>query len=198
MTPFTDIAEQVVRHEIAYLADRSAGSPLGYIQASVVSTYVAGHLSPIAYATMRRDGIPLPTGGQNAEIAELALASGAGLCGQASSAAMVLYDRLGAEARQLDIWHAQGGHTTVEVRYEDGWHWFDPIFATHYSDGGNVLGLLDVLRHPEPGGILVNGRAVRTQFLRQFGLILPVGADVTDLRDWRITPHNSPEVMACS
>lgn len=170
--------------------------PRAYLAALIVTNYVIGHISPPAYGQLRHTGKPLPTGGQDAVIAERALAVEAGLCGQASSLAMVLYGRLRVKARQLDILYPEGGHTTVEVRYDGGWHWFDPILGYHYVEADNVLSLIDALQHPDPGPLRAGSVSLWAQLVRRMGLIMPADLDPVSLPTWRVTPHNSTKVLA--
>jgi hypothetical protein len=149
-TPATDAAEQQVRQRLTGAQETAPDLPPDYVAALVVTEYVAGHVSRMIYNYLIERGEPTPGGASEAEIAEKALVSGAGICGAATATARTLYERLGVEARSIQAFYRQpdgtlGGHITTEVYYDDGWHWFDPMWGAFFRDG-DVLPLVDVVR----------------------------------------------------
>lgn len=133
-----------VRHRVEYVQLILPEADPAYLIALAVNSYVVGHVSAPAYGYLRViEGSPVP--GSTDSI----LRTGAGICGEASTTAISLYSALGVETRRLVAWYdlpdgTTAGHTTVEVRYADTWHWFDPTWGVFY-EGEGVHSFLEVI-----------------------------------------------------
>lgn len=173
-------------------------APREFLVALAVNDAIGSRLSVLRYWDLVKHRKRLPTGGDDGEIAALALEAGAGLCGQASSVAMELYERLGVDARQLDVITPDAGHTTVEVWY-DGWHWFDPLFGYFYRSRDarpwEVYSLVQALWHSDAATIRVcNDARLDAQVIRGLGRGIRDGLDVKDAGAYRVTFHNGEEI----
>lgn len=146
-------AAQQVSNRVAYVEQALAVDhvrlPHTYLVALSTMSYVVGHVSAAEYGYLRATHQPLP------RTAAEALATQAGICGAASTTMVAILDRLGIEARTVNVFYStpharRNGHTTVEVRYGSAWHWFDPTWGTvyvpHMGAQWHVLSLLQVLR----------------------------------------------------
>jgi hypothetical protein len=148
--PATARAIEEIREQIQYVERILPDARHNYLVALAVNSYVVGHVSATAYGYLHEIADrPLPTGPDMAALAEAALRTGAGICGQAAAVAMTLYDALGVESRLLQIYYVlpdgtTAGHTTTEVFYGGAWHWFDPTWGIFYRDD-KVDSLVEVL-----------------------------------------------------
>jgi hypothetical protein len=189
-----DRAVDDVERRVAYVNRAVPGQSVAYLQALAVNSYVVGHVSAPAYGYLKEftDG-QLPSGDDNAEIAEAALEAGAGICGQAAATAMTLYQALGLPARQLIVSYPGNGHTTVEVQYDGAWHWFDPTFGYFYrapdaapSDVASLVDVLGMSGQERERSYVGNDSLLWAQMVRAAGTGAGAGLDVVELPDLRV------------
>ena len=76
---------------------------------------------------------------------------GYGLCGDASSAFVILANHSGLEARLVGLSAKEGQHQVAEVRYKGEWHMFDPtcglIFLEELGKGLYKIASMDDVQH---------------------------------------------------
>lgn len=192
----TLVAVERVAEAVAYAIPVAPNVPREYLTALATGEEVRYRLSALRYRHLRESGRKLPTGGDDAVISELALKARAGLCGQSSSLAMMIYRQLGVTARQLDLLHAGGGHTTPEVWYEDGWHWVDPAFGYFYRQPlGKAWDVQSVVEAAMSPGVRVDCDALLwPQIASMLGERLESGLDILSAPDLRVTLHQGAEL----
>jgi hypothetical protein len=147
----TDVSHRALYAERT-LAVAHTHPPRPYVVALAAMSYVVGHVSAPQYGYLHEIAHqPLPTDAQES------LQTQAGICGNATAAMLAILNRLHVEARRVNIFYSTphapiNGHTTLEVRYDGAWHWFDPTWGTIYirpkTPQWDVLSLVDVLRLP--------------------------------------------------
>lgn len=178
-----DRAVEDVRSGVAYAARVLPSADHDYLTALAVTTYVVGHVSAPAYGYRKEvAGESLPTS------PEQALEMGAGICGEAATTAIALYDRLGVPAREVWITYSGGGHMTVEVYYAGAWHWFDPTFGFFYGPGADVESIATALAQSpaeRAARYIGNDSLLWAQVVRQAGIEMQVGLALADAK--RIT-----------
>ena len=127
----------------------------GQLLSEAAMDYVAGHVSDTAYgylaAFIGKKKVPPPTPNS-------ALGTQAGICTGAAVTLGTIVHHFGFTVRSVNFYYddpapanTPDGHVAVEVRYEGGWHFFDPTYGLFWSDAsGHVLSVSDV-RAPEEG-----------------------------------------------
>ena len=78
-----------------------------------------------------------------AQFATLLLREGKGICGERAKVFSELMHTQGVRARYVCIENIPGGmagHTTVELYYDDAWHWFDPTLGFYVTEDGKPDG----------------------------------------------------------
>lgn len=150
-------AEQDVGDRVAYvertLALEHRRLPHDYLVSLSAMSYVVGHVSAPQYGFLETTHRALPTTPTEA------LAQQAGICGQAASTMLAILRHFDVRARRVAVYYStprarSNGHTTVEVRYDGSWHWFDPTWGTIYvrphTPQWRVLSLVGVLELSPP------------------------------------------------
>ena len=149
-------AAQLVAQRVMYadhvLASSHKRVPRGYLVALATMSYIVGHVSASQYGYLNEIAHePLPAD------ANSTLAAQAGICGGATTTMLAILEKLHLPARRVDVYYPtpatpSNGHTTVEVKYDGRWHWFDPTWGTVYVPSGkpqsDVLSLVQVLNLP--------------------------------------------------
>jgi hypothetical protein len=142
-TPF-QIALKQVRREYAYVKGGIPQYSKGQLISEAAMDYVAGHVSDTAYgyiaAFVGKKKVPSPKPNS-------ALGTQAGICTGAAVTFGTIVHHFGFKVRSVNFYYddpAPGdtpdGHIAVEVRYDGGWHFFDPTFGLFWSDAsGHVL-----------------------------------------------------------
>jgi hypothetical protein len=143
-----DVSDRVTYVERTLALERRS-LPHDYVVSLAAMTYVVGHVSAPQYGYLKTAHKPLP------QTPAEALAEQAGICGQAASTMLAILGHFHVPARRVAIYYStpharKNGHTTVEVRYDGAWHWFDPTWGTIYvqpkTAQWRVLSLVHVLR----------------------------------------------------
>jgi transglutaminase superfamily protein len=147
-------AVEHVRREVEYcdrvLVRAGVDRPRGELIALAALSYTVGHVSAPAYGYLhlieRSQSLPAD--------AETSLRAGAGICGNAVNVFGSIVEALGLEVRRIGIYFCTplapgNGHSTAEVSYGEGWHWFDPTWGLFFREpGGRVLSLVEALELP--------------------------------------------------
>jgi hypothetical protein len=95
--------------------------------------------------------LELPTGGTVDGVADVSLAMGAGICGNAAMTAAAILERLGVATRFVQLYYGHGdNHIALEASWRGRWHYLDPTWGTYYRHRGNILALSDVLALTPP------------------------------------------------
>lgn len=141
------VAEEQVRREVAYVKGGVPQFSRGQLISEAAMDYVAGHVSDTAYGYISFFGgtVPRPT-------ANGALRTQAGICTGAAVTFGTIVHHFGFPVRSVNFYYVDlppnqtpDGHVAVEVRYDGGWHFFDPTFGLFWTDGnGKVLSVDDV------------------------------------------------------
>ncbi len=116
--------------------------------------YVATHVSSTAYAYVIPPGLPLPVRRTHHHLysnANAILGAQAGECGYHVIAFRAIMRRLGYTTRDVsfnyqDPWTGKrSGHSSAEVYYNGGWHFFDPTYDVYWTDptSGKVLSIAE-------------------------------------------------------
>jgi hypothetical protein len=145
-TPLAVAVEQI-RREVAYVKGGIPQYSKGQLISQATMDYVAGHVSDTAYGYVAAFGgtVPRPT-------ANGALRTQAGICTGAAVTFGTIVHHFGLPVRSVNFYYddppphqTPDGHVAVEVRYDGGWHFFDPTFGLFWSDAnGKVLSIDDV------------------------------------------------------
>jgi hypothetical protein len=143
------VALKQVSREYAYVKGGLSQYSRGQLISEAAMDYVAGHVSDTAYGYIETfDGtkkVPPPT--PNAS-----LGTQAGICTGAAVTFGTIVHHFGFTVRSVNFYYddlppsnAPDGHVAVEVRYDGGWHFFDPTYGLFWSDAsGHVLPVSDV------------------------------------------------------
>ena len=142
-TPFAVALEQV-RREVAWAQHYGSAYSYGRLVAQAALDYVSGHVSASAYGYLLFDGDPLPGPAGN-PTPDSILGLQAGICGHDSIVFAAIVKRFGLPVRSVQFYETNGGnHIGVEVYYDGGWHYFDPLYDLAWTDaGGDVLSMAD-------------------------------------------------------
>jgi hypothetical protein len=141
------VAVEQVRREVAYVKGGVPQYSRAQLIAEAAMDYVAGHVSDTAYGYVAAFGGKLPHPTANG-----ALLTQAGICTGAAVTFGTIVHHFGFPVRSVNFYYddpppnpAPDGHVAVEVRYDGGWHFFDPTFGLFWTDSkGKVLSIGDV------------------------------------------------------
>jgi hypothetical protein len=144
--PPVAVAVEQVRREVAYVRGGLAQYSRGQLISEAAMDYVAGHVSDTAFGYLEMVHGTLP------HTANGALRTQAGICTEAAVTFATIVHRFGFAVRSVDFNYVDplpigtpDGHTAVEVRYNGGWHFFDPTYALFWTDAnGGVLSIASV------------------------------------------------------
>jgi hypothetical protein len=147
-----EAAVRQVRLEVGWSKGFAPSSyPVGALTALAAMNYVATHVSSTTYAFAIPRGLPLtkrrlkhPDSSANA-----ILGAQAGECGYHVIAFRAIMRRLGYTVRVVSFGYHDpftgqpGGHSSAEVRYDGGWHFFDPTYDVYWTNptNGSVLSI---------------------------------------------------------
>lgn len=148
-----------VRREVGWSKEYAPSSySVGALTALAAMNYVATHVSSTTYAIVVPPGLPLPTRRLHHHLdsnANAILGAQAGECGYHVIAFRAILKHLGYTVRDVsfayqDPWTgAPGGHSSVEVYYDGGWHYFDPTYDVYWTNptSGSVLSIAGERAH---------------------------------------------------
>jgi hypothetical protein len=138
------VAYTQISHEYAYVKGDMTKDSRGQLISEAAMDYVAGHVSDTAYgyiaAFVGKKAVPPPTPNS-------ALGTQAGICTGAAVTFGTIVHHFGFSVRSVNFHYddpapenTPDGHVAVEVRYEGGWHFFDPTYGLFWTDAnGHVL-----------------------------------------------------------
>lgn len=133
----------VVQREVAW----SGAQPFSRAEMTALAAvdYTVGHVSAGVYWYQSDRGLTLPDWEP-----DVILRQESGICGQSAAVFVGIMQRLGYQVRSVQFFYnnpdgTPGQHIAVEVYYDSGWHFFDPTYATYWSDASdNVLPISDI------------------------------------------------------
>lgn len=138
------VAYRQISREYAYVKGGVPQYSRGQLISEAAMDYVAGHVSDTAYgyiaAFVGKRKVPPPTPNS-------ALGTQAGICTGAAVTFGTIVHHFGFAVRSVNFYYddpppanTPDGHVAVEVRYDGGWHFFDPTFGLFWTDAsGHVL-----------------------------------------------------------
>jgi hypothetical protein len=138
------VAEQQVSREVKYVQGGIPQYSRGQLISEAAMDYVAGHVSDTAYGYIEtfvgKKKVPPPSPNS-------ALGTQAGICTGAAETFGTILHHFGFTVRSVNFYYddpapenTPDGHVAVEVRYDGGWHFFDPTYGLFWSDAsGGVL-----------------------------------------------------------
>lgn len=139
-----DVADKQIAREYAYVKGDMTQYSRGQLLSEAAMDYVAGHVSDTAYgyiaAFIGKKKVPPPTPNS-------ALGTQAGICTGAAVTFGTIVHHFGFTVRSVNFYYddpppgdTPDGHVAVEVRYDGGWHFFDPTYGLFWTDSsGKVL-----------------------------------------------------------
>lgn len=139
-----DVADKQIAREYAYVKGAMTQYSRGQLISEAAMDYVAGHVSDTAYgyiaAFIGKKKVPPSTPNS-------ALGTQAGICTGAAVTFGTIVHHFGFTVRSVNFYYddpppgdTPDGHVAVEVRYDGGWHFFDPTYGLFWTDSsGKVL-----------------------------------------------------------
>ncbi len=146
-------AIELVRQEVVYAQGGNATSYSPQLVAEAAMDYTFGHvLSPVLGYLEQTYNEP-PSGGPHTPgymaPVDVILAAQAGVCVQHERVFAHIVQAFGFQVRDVGFSYTEpngspNAHSTAEVYYDGGWHWYDPTFGVFFKDAnGNVLSIAD-------------------------------------------------------